>query len=129
MRTCTEVIQELECCHADVYKTQDQLKLLPGHRDFLLSISKYKFGASKEFGSKVLQESEQKSALPVVLQAMIETSQQNAGINKHHAHYNDLIRYFATYAFLSAGRSCYEFLRSNLDLPSTKTVCKFKTLN
>lgn len=126
MSTCTEAVQGLDCCHAIAYKTQKQFKLLPGHKDFLLSMCKYKLNNSQKDDSLDTQNTDQNSSLPVVLQAMIQTSQQNAGTNKHHAHYNDLIRYFSTYVFLLAGRSCYEFLRSNLELPSTKTVCKFK---
>lgn len=67
----------------------------------------------------------QDSTLPVVLQAMIQSYQQNARNDKFHAQYNDLIRYFATYVFLLAGRSCYEFLKSNIALPSTKTVREY----
>lgn len=126
MNICTEALQGLDCCHADAYKTQSKFKLLPGHRDFLLSMSKYKSNNSQKDDSLDKQNTNQNSSLPVVLQAMIQTSQQNAGTNKYNAHYNDLIRYFATYVFLLAGRSCYEFLKRNLQLPSTKTVCKFK---
>lgn len=115
MNACVKVVQNLDCCHADTYKNQSNFKLLPGHRDFLLSISKYKF---QEI------DSDKKSPLPVILQAMIDTSQQNSGRNKRNYNYSDLVRFFSTYTYLSAGRSYYEFLRSNLDLPAISTVCE-----
>lgn len=123
INTCPEVIQTLDCCHSDVYKNQSHFQLLPGHKDFILSMSKYNFGWFKKVGFSRTQNPEQNSTLPVVLQAMIQTTHNNAEICKHHAHYDDLIRYFSTYVFLLSGRSCYEFLRTNLNLPSTKTVC------
>lgn len=123
MNNCPEKIESLKCCHSSAYKSQDEFKLLPGHKDFLLSISKYKFNLDS--AHKVDSKDTRNATLPVVLRAMVEMCMQNAGTNKHHSQYNDLIRYFSTYVFLLAGRSCYEFLRSNLELPSTKTVCKF----
>ncbi|XP_031638592.1 uncharacterized protein LOC116350795 [Contarinia nasturtii] len=122
MNTCPDIIANLDCCHSDEYKKQRHFKLLLGHRDFLLSISKYKYNASHEVLSSITRNVGKKLTLPVVLQAMVESCEQNSGRNKYHVQYNDLIRYFSTYTFLSAGRSSYEFLRSNLDLPSTKTV-------
>lgn len=123
MNRYPEKIQSLDCCHSSTYKSQVQFKLLPGHKDFILSISKYKLnlGSAQNVDSADMGN----ATLPIVLQEMIKTCMQNAGTNKHHVQYNDLIRYFSTYVFLLAGRSCYEFLRSNLELPSTKTVCKF----
>lgn len=118
MSTCTDAVQLLDCCHSEIYKNQREFKLLPGHRDFLLSMSSYR---KNDFTAS--QSPEQTSTFPV-LQAMILTTNQNMQNNKHHAHYNELIRYFSTYVYLLAGRACYEFLRSNLGLPSTKTVCK-----
>lgn len=100
MNIKTEAIQGLDCCHSIVYKSQNQFKLLPGHRVFLLSMSTYKFINTQIDDSTATQS----STLPVVLQAMIQTCLQNSGSNKYHAHYNDLIRYFAMYVFLSAGR-------------------------
>lgn len=66
----------------------------------------------------------QSSAHSPVFNAMVETSVNNAKRDKNHAQYDDVIRYFSTYIYLSAGRSSYEVLNHNLPLPSTKTVCK-----
>lgn len=109
-------VQSFDCSHADYYKNQAEFKFLPGHTDFLRGISKYKF---------TVQESVVQSATEFqpILQAMIDNLHHSAG--KHRAKYSDLIRYFATYVFLKAGRSCYEFLQCNLPLPSTKTIRKY----
>lgn len=56
---------------------------------------------------------------------MVKIARQNADKDKNHAQYSDSIRFSATYVFLLGGRSAYEFLNSNLPLPSTKTIRKF----
>lgn len=126
LSSCSDAIQDLECCHSNYYKTQNEFKLLPGHRDFILSISKYEFNVFQNALRNSTADSNLNPAYPVMLQAMITTYQQNAECNKHHARYDDLMRYFSTYVYLMAGRSSYEFLKSNLPLPSTKTACRFE---
>lgn len=59
-----------------------------------------------------------------ILNKLIKTAEFNELKDKNHATYSDEIRYFATYIFLLCGRSCYEMLRSNLPIPSVKTICK-----
>lgn len=60
-----------------------------------------------------------------ILNEMIKTAESNMYRDKNHVIYSDTIRYFSTYVFLLCGRSCYEMLRSNLPLPSVKTICKW----
>lgn len=108
-------IQSFDCSHADYYKNLAEFKFLPGHSDFLRGISKYKF-------TTVQNEYSRNTEYQPILQGMLDYLRQSTG--KTHAKYSDLIRYFATYIFLKAGRSCYEFLRINLPLPSSKTICK-----
>lgn len=122
VKTCPEVLQTLDCCYSEVYKSQTYFKLMPGHKDFLLSLGEYAVGVAQKGGPTV----KQNSFLPIILQEMVRTSQQNVESEEHHALYSDLIRYFSTYTFLLSGHSCYEFLKRNLDLPSTKTVCKYQ---
>lgn len=108
-------IQELTCCYAEFYKQQSKFELLPGHRDFILTLPKY---------LNVPTSYTQNIAFSTILNSLIETSEQNAGKDKHQSHYDDIIRYFSTYLFLRCGRSCYELLNHNLPLPSTRTVCE-----
>lgn len=64
----------------------------------------------------------QNSDFSPILQSMVNDFHREKG--NHRAKYSDFNRYFATYIFLKAGRSCYEFLCNNLPLPSVKTVCE-----
>lgn len=121
MNSRLEEVQQLDCCHANAYKTQNIFKLLPGHKTFLLSMSTY-----KKVNIYSSENQELHTQFPV-LNALVRNSIQNEANHKNHANYDDLIRYFGTYVYLMAGRSCYEFLRLNLGLPSAKTVCKFET--
>lgn len=107
-------IQSFDCSHAEYYKQQTRFRFLPGHADFLRAISKLEFPNSN---NEAMNES------TPTLQAMVNEFQNATGRNR--AKYSDFVRYFATYIFLKAGRSCYEFLNSNLPLPSVKTVCKY----
>lgn len=110
-------LQVLNCCHSNYYKQQSEFELLPGHRDFLLSLPRYLCALTTANSSK-------NTAFSTVLNSMIETARQNADKDNHNAQYNDIIRFFSTYVFLLCGRSCYEVLNHNLPLPSTRTVCK-----
>lgn len=102
-------VQTFDCCYSDYYKSQQQFKFLPGHADLLRGISKVNFTA-------------QNSDFSPTLQSTVNDFHREKG--NHRAKYSDFNRYFATYIFLKAGRSCYEFLCNNLPLPSVKTVCE-----
>lgn len=110
-------IQSFDCSHSDYYKNQAEFKFLPGHSDFLRGISKYKFTTVQNSVDQSVTE------FQPILQGMLDNLHQSTG--KNWAKYSNLIKYFATYVFLKAGRSCYEFLQSNLPLPSSKTICKY----
>lgn len=116
----SEMIRNLSCCFSKIYNAQERFKLLPGHRAFILELPKY------------LSECEQIAVNPIdqsfsfVLQEIIKTAQLNFGKGSNNHVFNDKMRYFSTYVFLLCGRSCYEFLRQNLPLPSVRTVCKFE---
>lgn len=118
-----DVIQQLDCCNHDFYKNQQIFKLLPGHRDCILSLPKL---MSQELNSDgiLIQAVEKHTSLSVMLRELVKTGIQNGKQAKNRAQYSDIIRYFATYIFILCGRSCYEVLYENLPLPSVKTLCK-----
>lgn len=109
-----QTIQELNCCHSDHYKKQSHFKLLPGHRDLIISLSKI---------SLLSQENSGKSEFSRMLKEFIHTAIENG--ERDCPRYSDTIKWFATYVFLLCGRSCYEVLNHNLPLPSTKTIRKY----
>lgn len=114
-------IQELNCCHSDYYKQQNEFELLPGHRDLILSIPK-----CIESANSNKQAYEENGSLSTVMKSMLKSALQNSERDKNHSQYDDIIRFFSTYVFLLSGRSCYEILNHNLPIPSTKTVCEYK---
>lgn len=115
------IIQDLDCCHSDYYKKQDQFKLLPGHRDLITSLSKIDLVSKDNCGNSY--DVTHKSKFSCVLEELIKTAIENA--DRDCPKYGDTIRWFATYIFLLCGRSCYEMLNHNLPLPSTKTICEY----
>lgn len=112
------VIQTMSCCYADVYKNRDVFELLPGHISFLCALS-------AKMKTVVDQKTESTIDFPFILRQLVLTYETNKERNKFHAIYNDSIKYFSTYIFLLGGRACYEFLRSNLPIPSTSRICEF----
>lgn len=112
------LVQELDCCHSDYYKKQDRFKLLPGHRDLIISLSKISLSASQRMYSFLAQNSD----LPCILKEMVANVIENA--ERDCPRYSDTIRWFSTYIFLLSGRACYEVLSKNISLPSIKTICE-----
>lgn len=108
-------IQSLNCSHSEYYKKQSPFAFLPGHADFIRAISKIDFSVQNS-------QNETLNTAPSTFERMVNDFHNST--DKNRAKYSDFMRYFATYTFLKAGRSCYEFLKSNLPLPSVKTVCK-----
>lgn len=85
--SCQTTIQDLDCCYSDYYKNQEKFKLLPGHRDLLLALSKLNLCDSSEY--------QQKSKFSFIMQEMINTAMDNA--KRDDNRYSDFIRFFATY--------------------------------
>lgn len=116
-----DYINELSCCYSLHYQTQSTFQFLPGHETILLALPKY---IEKYMESIRLRKTEQCGRFSFILEQMIATAESNLLKDKNGLRYPDSIRYFSTYIFLVCGRFCYEMLRSNLPMPSTKTICK-----
>lgn len=124
-RKTTDIIQKLDCCNSETYKKQNVFKLLPGHRDFILSLPKLIISHQQcrlNSDESLIQAIERHTGVSVILRELVRTAVQNAARNKER--YSDIVRNFATYIFLLCGRSCYDVLYENLPLPSISTVCK-----
>lgn len=118
---CSECLNDLNCCHSDFYKEHAPFKLLPGHEALILALPKHIENFQRMFQFKL---AELKGRYSFVLNELIETAEKNLFQDDRHARYSESIRFFAVYVFLLCGRSCYEMLRANLPVPSTKTICK-----
>lgn len=121
INTSRATIEALDCCYSEYYKSQDEFKLLPGHRDLIVTLSKLNYFANEQPHS--VHDSQKFS---FVLKELINTATM---IENKCSKYSDIIRWFATYIFLLCGRSCYEVLNHNLPLPSTRTVRKYRKLS
>lgn len=110
-------IEALKCCHSEYYKSLDEFKFIPGHKDLVISLSKLNYLTIEKHD--LLPESN----CSFFLKEMVKTA---ATIGKKCSKYSDVIRWFATYIFLQCGRSCYELLNQNLPLPSTRTIRKYR---
>lgn len=119
-----EQIQKFECNHSDYYKQIQEFRFLPGHEAIILALPKYALEFKKVFKSKVI-DIEKGAGFPFILNEMIRTAEVNQSKDKNHATYSETIRYFATYIYLLCGRSCYEMMKANLPIPSTKSIRKF----
>lgn len=117
------ILNELNCCHSQKYRNQQQFKFLPGHRAILLSLpGKIPKIVENDDKKNVPQSNGEFS---VILNELIKTAEINNHKFKNHAEYSDIIRFFFTYVYLMSGKSAYETLQRNLPIPSTKTICKY----
>lgn len=87
-------IQALTCCHSQHYKNLNEFKLIPGHRDLMIGLSKLDYPTPKN----------RKEDFSFLMNALINQASQ---IDKKCSQYDEIIRSFATYVFLMCGRSCY----------------------
>lgn len=116
-----ETIKAFNCCHSNYYKNVTIFRFLSGHAAIVSAIPKY---VEKYKNVHKSSNFDPKGRYSFILEEMIRTAEANLFKDPNHASYSDTIRYFATYIFLLCGRSCYEMLRANLPLPSTKTIRK-----
>lgn len=122
-----ETTKNFTCCHADFYKNQNKFKFLPGHKALIVALPK--LIENQEQRCKLCMKKTKLNDYSFLMNELIETVNNNSEIiDKRNVRYSDDLRYLATYIFLSCGRSCYEFLNRNLPLPSTKTICKLKSI-
>lgn len=128
------LIQSIDCCYAESYKKQDRkFKLLPGHWDLLLAVSKQisthldtRNREIRNTNYNIVEKAVQNHPnYSTILKELIKTVLQNVNTPINRREYSDIIKYFATYVFIIGGRSLYEVLRKNFLLPSASTVCTY----
>lgn len=118
-----EKMKQLKCCFSEYYKGLNRFEFLPGHVALLMSLPKFVCAyRSAQSGSVP----ELNGRFSFILEELIRTAESNLSKAPNQAVYSDEIKCFATYIFLLSGRSCYEFIRKNLPLPSVETVSKCK---
>lgn len=110
-----------QCNHSDYYENLEEFEFLPGHMTIILALPKYASAYQQTLRTTFL---EPNASFSFILNELIRTAEVNEHKDANHASYPKTVRFFSTYIFLLCGRACYEMLRANLPLPSTKTIRK-----
>lgn len=123
-----DLIQNLSCSHAEFYKSQNKFQMLPGHRDFILSMAKTIVQQeSRQCEQSILYEALEKNPnFSVILKELVKTALQNGQRETNNAQYSDIISCFATYLFIMCGKASYTVLCKNLPLPSITKIRKHR---
>lgn len=129
-----DIVEKLDCCYADTYKSLGKFRFLPAHRLIILHLPFYVaaiFETNRTVAVKYSLEPVRNGTTEYsfFLKKLIESAEKNTGIPKNRYRYDKVLQLFSTYIFLSCGRSCYETLSSNLPIPSKHTVCKFHSIH
>lgn len=99
--------------------------LLPGHKKFIIALGK----KAKEYDSvkSAALNCEDKFEFDgtFILKELVETARKNKKVHSTRYRYSDSVQWFATYLFLLGGRATYEFVSSNLPLPSVSTIREY----
>lgn len=114
------VNKNLEILSETSYENVDYFQFKPGHKTFLLNLSKI----IQQKKSEEPIESHKSLNFSHILKTFIETAESNFGRLPNGRRYNETNRYFSTFIYLMCGRACYETLSSNLPIPQAKTIRK-----
>lgn len=103
------------------YENIKHFKFKPGHKIFLLNLSKQEILWS-DADEKISDY--EKSDFSFMLRKFIQTAESNSGKHPKGRRFDETIRSFSTYIYLMCGRACYETLSANFPIPQATTICK-----
>lgn len=118
------VLKSLECSHSETYNKQEVFKFLPGHRKLIPNFPKYVQSIKATKVSFHQSQPNNMTEFSYLLKLLIETAEHNSNKVPTQYRYHEMIRHFAIYIYIMAGRACYETLSRNLPLPQASTICK-----
>lgn len=101
------------------YENVQPFKILPGHRALIESLPQY---LDEIIPTEKPVSYQHSNDFTYVLKLLIESAENNSSREAKGRRYNECLKYFCTYVFLMCGRSCYETLSANLQLPQASTI-------
>lgn len=103
------------------YENTTNFKFKPGHRIFLLNLSKQEILWS-ETDEEISHDDTTHFSL--MLRTFIRTAEEHHGKHPKGCRFDEINRSFSTYIYLMCGKACYETLSANLPIPKADTICK-----
>lgn len=122
------------CFCSSCLNRNSNYRFSPGHRLLVTNLSNYakKMIEEKEMNTQIDTPAQAPATQPVSIELphSLEELLEQANSNEYHAKpkYSQFIREFSTYTYLLGGKMCYDFLSSNLPMPSKHSVREY-TLN
>lgn len=108
----------------DIAHMENQMKrsLLQGEKKFIIALGK-KAREYDESLSRTKNSSDfDLSSVTFILKELVKSAVQNANVPPNRNRYSEAIQWFSTYIFLLSGKAAYEFISSNMMLPSISTI-------
>lgn len=132
--TMRNVISSLTCCKSEIYKAQEKFQILPGHRVYILNLSRQMHSKREEYlemlanttisGLSSMDQAQNEPAHTFLLKELIANSINNFKKVPTSRRYSEIIQDFSTYIYILCGRYCYEVISKNLPMPQASTICK-----
>lgn len=116
------IVDGFDCCCSTAYQNQKVFRFLPGHRNLILNLKNHLGEIRANLQNNTMRNY---SEFSFILKTMIETAEGNAGKVPTQYRYCEIMRYFASYIYMTCGKLCYETLCNNLPLPKPSSIRKF----
>lgn len=107
-----------ECSHIEHYTRIENFKFLPGHRFLIMKASKIPPPIDEN-------QAFEHPAFSTLFQSLIKCALKNYEKLPTSYRYSNLIKDFAIYIYIMAGKACYEVVAANLPLPSASAICNY----
>lgn len=116
--------KSVKCTHSETYSAQKKFKFLIGHRFALL-----KWCKSIEEDKKTTSFHLENLAFSPIMREMIDSALKNFDKPDNTNRFSGVLKDFAAYMYIMAGKASYEILAANLPIPRAKTVCELVFFN
>lgn len=121
-----QIIQSLDCDHANLYGALKRFQLLPGHRALFLSWCEIQRQSLDqiEHAENSRESLLNNPAFSIILVEIIRSALNNHTKSPNARRFSKLLMNFCIYLYIMAGKACYELISANLPIPKAKTIRK-----